>query len=167
MIKFSFFPHSSFRCTNQFHLWVTKPQALLPVKSVASGHVHHAAIGQPHPASSHHVRRVHHGGPRQPLRPGLGTRRLPSKARKLPPRKLPALCSWGKRLLMGLHICLASKMDSHSSICLFMLCFYSLLMCRLVHLSTTWPQTCSTTWSSYRKFSWRRSTKSYRRSQVM
>lgn len=37
---------------------------------------------------------------------------------------------------------------------------------RLVHLSTTWPQTCSTTWFSCRRFSWRRSTRSFRRSQV-
>lgn len=28
-----------------------------------------------------------------------------------------------------------------------------LLVCRLDHLSTTLPQTCSTTWSSYRRFS--------------
>lgn len=41
-----------------------------------------------------------------------------------------------------------------------------LLMCRLVHLSTTWPQTCSTTWSSYRRSLWRRSMRSFRRSQV-
>lgn len=40
-------------------------------------------------------------------------------------------------------------------------------MCRLDHLSTTLRQTCSTTWSSYRRFSWRRSMRSFRRSQVM
>lgn len=40
-------------------------------------------------------------------------------------------------------------------------------MCRLGHLSTTLPQTCWTTWSSYRRFSWRRSMRSFRRSQVM
>lgn len=41
------------------------------------------------------------------------------------------------------------------------------LICRLVHLSTTWPQTYSTTWSSCRRFSWRRSMRSFRRSQVL
>lgn len=163
MFFFSSLTPLVFRGTNQFHLWVAKPQALLPVKSVSSGHVHHAAIGQPHPASGHHVRRVHHGGAREPLRPGLGTWRLPGKARKLPPRQLPALCSWGMRLLMRHRIC---QDNPYKMIWDFYL-LSSSLMCRLDHLSTTWPQTCSTTLSSCRRFSWRRSMRSFRRSQVL
>lgn len=101
MAEESIFPllimFSYFRGTNQLHLRVAEPQALLPVQSVPGGHVHHASLSQPHPASGHHVRGVHHGGPREPLGPGLGSRRLPSKARELPAGQLPALCSRGKK----------------------------------------------------------------------
>lgn len=144
-----------FRGTDQFHLWVAKPQTLLPVKGVPCGHVNDAAIGQPHPASGHHVGRVHHGGSWESLRPGLGPWWFPSKARKLPSRQLSALRRWGTACVSK-----AEWMENLAAFNLF------LLMCRLVHLSTTWPQTCSTTWSSCRKSSWRRSMRSFRRSQV-
>lgn len=85
------------RGPNQFHLRVAQSQALLPVQGVPGGHVHHASHRQPHAASRHHVGRVHHGGPREPLRPGLGPRRLPGQTWQLPAGQLPALCGGGMR----------------------------------------------------------------------
>lgn len=47
------------------------------------------------------------------------------------------------------------------------MCSLSSLMHRLALLSTTWPQTCSTTWSFCRRFSWRKWTRSFRKCQVL